>query len=223
LGNDRPRDEDASPPYVKPEGDMTDPDPFLRFGIGARAFLSRAEKHLARFESEQSVESFFYAALELRFGIEARLNEYLAPALRSIGKDSKDISEYVATKLLKRLVAIDPDAGRSSMLRITGEQDGHSMTLQFTPVSQRLAAIHGQLGGLLHFQFFNNNEHWTFRKPLRGNPHRSIADFLPLLQEGIAELRKATSGSLLSNPRFTQIVQDISDEAGDEPKDWGDP
>ena len=196
---------------------MNDASPFLHFSIGARAFLSRAEEQLARFEREQSVEAFFYAALDLRFGIEARLNEYLGPALKSIGKDSKSISDYVASKLLKRLVSIDPDAGRASTLRITSEQDGHSTTMQFTPVSQRLAAIHGQLGELLHYKFFTNNEHWTFKKPLGGNPHRSLADFLPLLNEGIAELRRATSGSLLSNPRFTKLVQDVAEEVNGEP------
>lgn len=198
---------------------MTDIYPFLRFATNARAFLSRVEDHLARFERDQSVESFFYAALELRFGIEARLNEYLGPALKSIGKDSKGTSEYVATKLLKRLVCVDPDAGRASTLRITSEQDGHSMVMQFTPVSQRLAAIHGQLGELLHYKFFTNNEHWAVRRPLGGSPHRSVADFLPLLREGIAELRQATSGTLLANPRFTRLVQDVADEEPGDPRD----
>lgn len=200
---------------------MTETYPFLRFPTGARVFLSRAGEHLARFEREEVVESFFYAALELRFGIEARLNEYLGPALKSIGQDSKSTTEYVATKLLRRLISIDPDAGRSSTLRITRDQDGHSMEMQFTPVSQRLAVIHGQLGELLHYKFFINNEHWADRKPLGGNPHRSIADFLPLLKEGIAELQLATSGSLLSNPRFTELVQQVAEEAPNEPSTSG--
>ncbi len=75
----------------------------------------------------------------------------------------------------------------------------------------------GQLGELLHYKFFTNNEHWAIKKPLGGKPHRSLADFLPLLNEGIAELRQATSGSLLSNPRFTKLVQDVAEEATDEP------
>lgn len=195
---------------------MTDTYPFFRFPTGARAFLTRAAEHLARFEREDAVESFFYAALELRFGIEARLNEYLASALKSVGKDSKSINEYVATKLLKRLVTIDPNAGRASTLRITSESDGSSTVLQFTPVSPRLAAIHGQLGELLHYKFFVNNEHWVMRKPLGGDPHRSVADFVPLLKEGIAELQSATSGLLLGNPSFTELVQQIADEVPNE-------
>ncbi len=95
------------------------------------------------------------------------------------------------------------------------------MEMQFTPVSQRLAVIHGQLGELLHYKFFINNEHWAVRTPLGGNPHRSIADFLPLLKEGVAELQLATSGSLLSNPRFTELVQQVAEEAPNEPSTSG--
>ena len=186
--------------------------PFLRFYTGARSFLARSREHLKKFEKDESVEHFLYAALELRFGIEARLNEYLGPALKSIGLDSKDLSEYVASKLLKRLLTIDPDAGRASTLRITSEQSGSSSILQFTPVSARLAAIHGQLGELLHFKFFTNNEHWLMRKPLGGTPHRSVADFVGLLKEGIGELEYATSGSLLSNFKFTKLVEEVVSE-----------
>jgi hypothetical protein len=196
---------------------MNEAHPFLRFNTGARSFLARSIAQLAVFERDDSVEHFFYAALELRFGIEARLNEYLGPALKSIGKDNKSISEYVATKLLKRLISIDPDAGRASTLRITGEQSGHLTVVQFTPVSQRLAAIHGRLGELLHFKFFTNNEHWLIGKPLGRNPHSSIADYVPLLREGIAELQQATSGLLLSNPRFTELVEEVAKEAPDDP------
>lgn len=196
---------------------MSQPHPFLRFNTGARSFLARSIAQLAVFERDESVEHFFYAALELRFGIEARLNEYLGPALKSIGKDNKGVSEYVATKLLKRLISIDPDAGRASTLRITSGHSGHSTVMQFTPVSQRLATIHGMLGELLHFKFFTNNEHWLIRTPLGGNPHRSIADYLPLLKDGIAELQQATRGLLLSNPRFAELVEEMAKEAPDDP------
>ena len=191
--------------------------PFLRFNTSARSFLARSKAHLEEFEKTETVEHFLYAALDLRFGIEARLNEYLGPALKSIGRDRKDISEYVATKLLKRLLTLDPDAGRASTLRITDEQSGHAMVLQFTPVTSRLAAIHGQLGELLHFKFFTKNEHWIMRKPLGGNPHRSVADYVGLLKEGIGELEHATSGSLMSNPKFTRLVEEVASETSDEP------
>jgi hypothetical protein len=189
--------------------------PFFRFATGSRAFLARATEHLRIFEQDETLEHFFYTALELRFGIEARLNEYLIPALKAIGKDRKSISDYVASRLLKQLISIDPDAGSPSTLRITCEQDGHSMVMQFTPVSRRLAAMHGQLGELLHFKFFTNNEHWMVRKPLGGQPHRSVVDYLPLLKEAITELQQATSGSMTSNPRFTTLVEEVAKGAPD--------
>ena len=192
-------------------------DPFFRFRTDARSFLARSKVHVEEFEKTEAVEHFLYAALELRFGIEARLNEYLGPALKSIGKEKKDISEYVATKLLKRLLIIDPESGRASTLRITNEQSGQATVLQFTPVSARLAAIHGQLGELLHFKFFVNNEYWIMRKLLGGNPHRSLAEFVGLLKEGIGELDHATSGSLLSNPKFTQLVEEVIRETTNGP------
>lgn len=195
---------------------MEQHNPFLEFQISAGSFLGRSKRHLEEFDKTEAVDHFFYAALELRFGIEARLNEYLKAALRSLGRDPNEIPEYVASKLLRRLLTIDPDAGEPSTLRITNEQSGHSFSAKFTPVSPRLAAIHGQLGELLHFKFFTNNRNWLVRKPLGGKPHRSVADYLVLLREGIAELEYATSGSLLFNPRFKLLVEEISSEASDE-------
>lgn len=195
---------------------MNTPDPFLKYAAGAKAFLVRASEHLEIFESDNSVENFFYAALELRFGIEARLNEYLAATLKSIGKDSKNISDYVASKLLKRLLAINPDAGSESTYQVTNEQSGHSLAWSYTPVTPRLASIHGQLGELLHYKFFTNNKYWYIKKPMGGNPYWSIADYIPLLKEGIHELGKAASGQLLANPRFTKIVEDVADELSNE-------
>jgi len=179
---------------------------FLKFNTEAKAFLSRAVDHLNHYEEEGSVEFFYYAALEIRFGIEARLNEYLSQTLKSFGQDSK-ISDYSASKLLKKLTTIDPQASHKSLIQVTNEQRGQSIIWQYTPVTPRLASIHGQLGELLHYKFFTNNEHWYVRKPLGGNPQKSIADFLPLLREGIAELKQATSGTLLTNPHFSEIIK----------------
>lgn len=191
---------------------MSEFDPIFRFPVHSHAFLSRAREHLARFETDGQVQNFFYAALELRFGIEARLNEYLAPALKTIGKELKDVPEYVATRLLNRLAAIDPTSERPSTLRATSKQTDNSFIAHYTPVSRRLAAIHGQLGELLHYKFFVKNEHWLFRKPLGRNPHRSIPDFMVLLNEGVAELEQATAGKLLGNPQFTALVEEVLSE-----------
>jgi hypothetical protein len=191
---------------------MNELNPFFQYQAHSRAFLARARENLACFERDGQAQHFFYAALELRFGIEARLNEYLAPALKTIGKTSKEVPEYVATRLLTKLVTIDPTSEQPATLRFTPELTGDSSVAHYTPVSRRLAAIHGQLGELLHYKFFVKNEHWLLRKPLGGNPHRSILDFVELLNEGVAELELATSGTLLGNPKFTALVEEVLSE-----------
>lgn len=191
---------------------MNELNPFFQYQAHSRAFLMRVREHLACFEADGQVQNFFYAALELRFGIEARLNEYLAPALEAIGKSSKDVPEYVATKLLTKLAEIDPTSERPAALRFHSEQTGDLSVAHYTPVSRRLAAIHGQLGELLHYKFFEKNEYWLLRKPLGRSPHRSIPDFVELLNEGVVELELATSGTLLGNPRFTALVEEVLSE-----------
>ena len=191
---------------------MSEFNPIFQFPAHSRAFLNRAREHLTRFETDSQVQDFFYAALELRFGIEARLNEYLAPALKAIGKTPKDMPEYVGSRLLKKLARMDSTSEQPATLRFTSEQTGDSSVAHYTPVSRRLAAIHGQLGELLHYKFFVKNEHWLLRKPLGGTPHCSIPDFVLLLNEGVAELERATSGTLLGNPKFTALVEEVLSE-----------
>lgn len=181
----------------------------FQFKAHARAFLDRAREHLAVFHSTADLGHFFYAALELRFGIEARVTDYLGAALKSLGRDATNLNEYVASKLLRRLAEIEPLYEAPEILRVTSEQTGKSSAFAYTPVTRELAGIHGRLGELLHYKFFLNNPHWYMKQPLGGEPNRSVADFVPLVEKGIAELARATSGTLLGHPRFTAIVQDV--------------
>ena len=190
---------------------MPDTAPF-RFNTSSRGFLERARAHLSAFLADGEVDRFFYAALELRFGIEARVTEYLKSALTSIGRDVKDVDGYVASRLLKRLAEINPDYERGMTLRLTSQQTGDATVLHYTPVTRELASIHGRLGELLHYKFFLNNEHWLYRIPLGGAPHRSLPDFVPLLEQGCEELERATSGLLLGHPRFTEVVEEVLNE-----------
>lgn len=196
---------------------MTSAHPFVRFHIGSRAFLERARGHLSAFRaSEDAAPSLFYAALELRFGIEARVTEYLQTAMKNLGRDASEVNDYVATKLLKRLTQIEPNYEQGGGLRITNEQNGHQTILEFTPVTRELARLHGKLGELLHYKFFLNNKHWQLKKPMGGQPHRSIGDFADMVDGGIAQLGEATRGLLLGHMRFTEIVSEV---LGEEAKD----
>ncbi len=186
--------------------------PLYRYQATSHAFLARAKEALSRFDNDGEVDGFFIAAMNLRFGIEARLHEYLDSTLKTLNQDPVSVSEYVASKLLKRLVAADPRAEFDGVVRITPNRIGKSTTLVFTPVSRELASIHGKLGGLLHFSFFRNNSEWYIRTASNDEKIRTLLDHRKTLYQAVSELTRATSGSLLSHPRFTEIIKDIIDE-----------
>lgn len=197
---------------------MSEATPFFAYEATSHGFLKRALAHLERFDEEDEASSLFYAAFELRMGIEARLWEYLKPALKELGKEPSEIGEYVATKLLRKLINLNPDAEIHTTFRIADEQDGARTVMEYTPVTHELASLHGRLGEILHFKFFTRNQHWFIRRALRPKGHRSLVDYRELVAHGLAELQKSTTGSLLSNPRFTRLVDDVLEEAeeGDE-------
>ena len=110
-------------------------DIIFEFGAHSKAFLERAREHLTSLQSTSDLRHFFYAALDLRFGIEARVTEYLEAALKSLGRDPKDVNDYVASKLLRKLAEIDPLCETPETVRITSEQTGESSTFAYTPVT----------------------------------------------------------------------------------------
>ena len=194
---------------------MSETSPFFAYQATSYGFLERALAHLERFDEEDEASSLFYAAFELRMGIEARLWEYLKPALKELGKEPSEVEEYVATKLLRRLTELNPDAEAHTIFRITDEQDGASTVMEYTPVSRELASLHGRLGEILHFNFFIRNQRWFMRRALKAKGHRSLVDYRELLAHTVAELQKATTGTLLNNPWFTRFVDDVLEEAGE--------
>lgn len=99
--------------------------------IGARSFLARARSALAEFDAEAKPEDLLRAALELRFGIEARLFEYINASLSQLHQEPKRIKEYSATELLARLTRLDPQAGRPIAVKITSEQTGVSSAFRY--------------------------------------------------------------------------------------------
>lgn len=191
---------------------------FYRFPTAATSFLARAEAQLESFEKDENIAAFFYAALELRFGIEARLQEYIAAALRSMGENQPISSEYVATKLLRRLHTLNPDADKGYSLRLTEVEAGRlAYEGQYTPVTPRLAAIHGMLGELLHYKFFPNNKYWYLRVPPADASQKTLTYFVALVKEGIHELGKAASGTILHSTFFTDAIREVLEEREDVP------
>src|SRR5216117_4061431 len=96
-------------------------DPFYRPEWHSSAFLARARREPERFDAG-AAEALFYAALELRFGIEARIYDYLRATYQSLGRDPESVTGYEVKKLLGALTRAAPSAALSAYLSITNEQ-----------------------------------------------------------------------------------------------------
>lgn len=197
--------------------------PFLTYRIDSRSFLSRAIEALARFDATADAGEFFIAALQLRFGIEARLCEYINASLGSVKPQDAAIKEFTASRLMGRLALLNPDSHRPVTLVIGVEGEESRTAMQYTPVTPRLAAIHGRLGELLHYNYFWNHEHWFIKKEWKPGTVETLFDARGLLLEGVDELKKATAGSLLSHPQFTLLVENLEAEAEGELTDTSSP
>jgi hypothetical protein len=73
---------------------MIKPDDWLyQYPAHARAYLDRAKQLLINFDTESDVSSLFFAALELRFGIEARLYTYIDATYDLMGLYKSNIND----------------------------------------------------------------------------------------------------------------------------------
>jgi hypothetical protein len=185
--------------------------PFFEFTIYSKFFLQRARENLRRFDNGD-VASLFYAALDLRFGIEARLYEYIDPVFKSNNISSEDIREYVATRLLTEFTRAEPDAERRMILRsLKSGTDEVLAEFEYTPVTKKLAKMHGKLGEMLHYKFFRNNKNWMMKSRLQFGG-KSLADFRVFLDEVANELAEATRGTLLGPAHFTGLIKQLIEE-----------
>jgi hypothetical protein len=187
-----------------------------RWLAASRGFLDRAKNSLADFDGQDDVQQLFVATLMLRFGIEARLFEYIEAELPAETReaDVRTISEFAASKLLRQLTSINPRAAHETthVFRPSDEPE-KTFGFRYTPVTRELASIHGQLGALLHFNYFKRNPHWYVDARSTNSGTSTILDARDLVARGIAELEKATQGTLLNNPSFAVRVEEIREEA----------
>jgi len=176
----------------------------FRYEVHSGAHLKRARVALEAFDAEGAPQQLFVGALELRYGIEARLFEYIAAELPSESRQQQlaRLSQSAATKLLAHLTRLNPKSKHRTRLSITPQQGGTATVLYYTPVTSSLARIHGRLGELLHHNYFHKNPHWYVagRPKSAGMPTLLLAR--DLIAQGIVELQEATAGSLLSNAGF---------------------
>lgn len=189
-----------------------------RWYINATAFLERSRESLAAFDKADEVQQLFVAALMLRFGIEARLFEYIEAELPRETKDQdlNKISEFAASKLLAKLTRLNPRTTMRSQITIRRNDRSAGVALVYTPITKSLARLHGELGGLLHFNYFKDHGEWYVAQRGSTPAYSTILDARAMVAHGIEELSEATSGNLLNNPAFHQRVEALRAESSNE-------
>jgi hypothetical protein len=149
------------------------------YPVTSRAYLSRA---LQRLESSR-LEDLYYAAFELRCGVEARLQEYLDPHEFIPVKKRRDWHSgnlhMTATKAFQTGDAVQRAC-------VYDSNDAHIVTLYYVPVTTRLKTISEMLGAHLHSA-----------KKYRCESDDYWVTFRALLDEGSKLLADATAGTLL--------------------------
>ena len=184
----------------------------IKHNIDSSSCLERAKKLLESFDNG-SIESLFYAALELRMGIEARLYAYIDASVSATKRPTKPIKEYSATKLLNTLSRIDPNSKEPLTMLFGLGKGSHSTRLEYTPVTRKIASDHGKLGEILHHAIFRNNKHWYIRKELSPqSQEKSLVDFRIWLGKVSDKLEEANRGLLLNHPEFLEFIEKLEEE-----------
>jgi len=199
---------------------MTDPNSLsFIYHHDAGSYVERAEKQLQLFD-EGNPESLFYAAFELRMGIEARLYNGLKVLLQNLPEEEKKkhtqrIEKLSANKLFAKLKAIDENTLQPITLLLGKAGSQATSILQYTPVTKQLVKDRGEVSDLLHYEFFIKNKEWYHKEkilPNQGNM-RSLMDYREILGDIAKRLDKATSGNLLVPPPFLlQLLDDVEQD-----------
>ena len=155
----------------------------MDYGISSRDYLNRAVLRL----SEKSPESLFYAAFELRCGVEQRMRTYLT-AWKHVSKSKK--KGWQIAKLSRNIEQVFKDGDKYVELQIGDETDSDEFLSYFyTPVSKQLKERTEKLGKYLHSITTRDTKH--------SNWHESLREEVAL---GCSELAIANLGRLLGPP-----------------------
>ena len=150
------------------------------YPISSRDYLARARVQLAA----GNLQALFYAALELRCGVEARLQEHLEP--HSHIPESRR-TEWRPGKLHRTTIEAFKLGDQVARVRIVHQDSGALITtLFYTPVSARLKTLAEKLGSYLHAA-----------KTVRPADDPFWTSFRDELEEAAQLLTDATTGTLL--------------------------
>lgn len=162
--------------------------------VGPESYLRRARQRL----DEARHDSLFYAAFELRCGIEARMHECLEAQADVSRKKKHGWKIAVLGKEIERAFRT---GDRVVEITLDGLDGRPPIVLYYTPVTSKLRGMAERLGGLLHAMksYKDDGDEWW-------NETRNYL-------EGVYdELRDATSGTVLAPPllwKKTRITMQI--------------
>jgi hypothetical protein len=194
--------------------------PYFAYHIDAWSYAERAQKQLQLFDAGNP-ESLFYAAFELRTGIEARLYDGLRALLQTNlteeekRKHTQRIEKLSTDKLFRKLATIDENTLQSYTIMIGSPGGQSTSVLQYTAVTRVLAKDWERVSQLLHYRFFIDNEEWFHKKKIFPNKHnmRSLMDYREMLGDILKRLEEASSGALLTPPSFLlRLVEGLDED-----------
>lgn len=162
------------------------------YDASARGYLARAQQCLAK----GTPKALFYAAFELRCGIEARMQDYLA-VQEHVSERKK--AGWRIPKLGKDIEAAFSKSDKVARFAITlADRPEIATVLYYTPVTRSLQEKGARLGKLLHSGSTRDleDEWWETTRAF--------------LNEVVRELQQATRGTLLGVPLFNPETGELS-------------
>jgi len=155
----------------------------MSYRIGSRDYLSRAEQCLRKRDRRH----LFYAAFELRCGIERRMQEYLQPHPH-VSEKSKN--EWKVARLGKGIEKAFASGEKVVEVAVAKKDKADDVSsYYYSPVSKSLQKKCQRLGGLLHGA-----------RELKQDDDAWWTETRQFLLETCDELREATRGTLLGPP-----------------------
>lgn len=152
----------------------------MTYGISSRDYISRAKRCLA----SNSIESLFYAAFELRCGVEARMQQYLEVQSHISRKKRQG---WQVAKLGKNIEDVFKIGEKEAVLKVIAKDTGEIMfEARYTPVKKSLRKKTEKFGNVLHAAKAYHAEDSPYWKELRAE-----------LDAAVIELEHANSGRLL--------------------------
>lgn len=176
------------------------------YQISSRDYLKRARKLL----DSGSQENLFYAAFELRCGVEARLQEYLEVQEEISQKKKRGWKIAKLAKNLEKIFRIDDTRINIQIFKPDGKE--HLITLSFIPVSSKLRKNAEKLGDYLHAmkKYRKSTDAWWDNTP-------------QFFEEIYGQLKLANEGNLFGppmvNPKTGRGIFRIEVPEGIDPKE----